>query len=139
VPDLSALHLAVAMRGAAAASVRFNSNAGVAGKLRGFSIFATGNLKGQRMAGPISPITISAELSLPEINQLVVQQESLLGPLVTVGNDAVVTLLFFDFTQDPPDNHAIVSVDPVPGTISIASGKIFISGNLVDVVVYRPN
>lgn len=90
------------------------------------------------MAGPISPVGAPAQLSLPEINRLVAQQESLLGPLVTIGNDAAATLLFFDQTQEPPERHAIISRGAPPmGAIPIATGKIFVAGELVDVTAFR--
>ena len=91
------------------------------------------------MASPISPITISADLSLPQINEVVTQQESVLGPLVSLGNDAAVTLLFFDVTQEPPERHTVISLNPAAAAMPVTSGKIFVSGQLADVVAYRPN
>ncbi len=90
------------------------------------------------MASPISPISVAAELSLPDINHLVAQQESVLGPLVTIGNDAAETLLFFGITQEPPETHATISSGELPaGVVPIATGKIFVAGKLVDVIAYR--
>jgi hypothetical protein len=90
------------------------------------------------MASPISPVGVPAQLSLSEINNLIAQQESLLGPLVTLGNDTAATLLFFDHTQEPPERHAMISRGALPaGAIPIATGKIFVAGELADVTAFR--
>ena len=92
------------------------------------------------MAAPVSPVIASRSLSLAEMNTLVEQQESILGPLVTIGNDGTENLLIFDFERDPPEKHAIVdTAEPPPNVTVLATGKVFIAGQLEDVLVYRPN
>jgi hypothetical protein len=86
-------------------------------------------------------VTVGADpsLSLPEVRMLVAQQEELVGPLLTIGNDGKQTLLTFDIDQDPPATHAILDTDsPPPTATSLATGKIFISGQLTDVSAFRP-
>jgi hypothetical protein len=91
------------------------------------------------MAAPLSPIIASPILSLPEINTLVAQQESILGPLVSIGNDGVETLLFFDFERDPPEMHAVIGTgDPPPDAPVLATGKMYVRGRLEDVSAYCP-
>ena len=92
------------------------------------------------MAAPVTPVTASRDLSLPEINTLVAQQESILGPLLTIGNDGSENLLFFDFDRDPPEKHAVIeTAEPPPNSTILTTAKIFIGGQLEDVSVYRPN
>lgn len=92
------------------------------------------------MAGPLSPVTASRDSSLADINTIVEQQESILGPLVSIGNDGNGNLLIFDVVQDPPEKHAVVEIAaPPPDATIITQGKIFIAGQLEDVLVYRPN
>lgn len=92
------------------------------------------------MAAPISPVIASANLSLAEINTLVAQQESILGPLLTIGNDGSETLLIFDFERDPPEKHAVVdTADPPANAMVLATGKIYVAGQLQDALAYRPH
>ena len=92
------------------------------------------------MAAPVSSVAASPVLSLAEINTLVAQQESILGPLVTIGNDGTENLLSFDFERDPPAKHAVIGTAPPPANVTVlATAKIFIAGRIEDVSVYRPN
>jgi hypothetical protein len=92
------------------------------------------------MAAPVSPVIASRDLSLADINTLVEQQESILGPLATIGNGGTENLLLFAFERDPPVKHAIVDTAEAPPNVTVlATGKIFIAGQLEDVLVYRPN
>jgi hypothetical protein len=92
------------------------------------------------MAAPVSTIRTGSDFSLAEINTLLEQQESILGPLVTIGNDGIENLLIFDFERDPPEQHTIIeAATSLQGTMVVAIGKMFISGQLQDVAAYRPN
>jgi hypothetical protein len=90
------------------------------------------------MASPVSTVVASPDLSLAEINTLIGQQESILGPLVTIGTDGTENLLIFDFNSEPPDRYTFVgTAPPPPGATLVAMGKMFISGQLRDVAAYR--
>jgi hypothetical protein len=90
------------------------------------------------MAGPIETISTDPSLSLAYLNQVITQQEALLGPLISISNDGQVTLLSFDVTADPPERHTVVTVGALPaGAIAITVGKVFIDGALTDVNAYR--
>jgi hypothetical protein len=84
-------------------------------------------------------VTADPNLSLDAVNIVVAQQEDILGPLVTIGNEGSLTLLAFDNDRDPPRIHAVVEVGQPPlDAVPIAAGKIFVSGQLTDVLAYRP-
>ncbi|MFZ3235710.1 MAG: hypothetical protein WA417_11235 [Stellaceae bacterium] len=84
-------------------------------------------------------LTADPNLSLDAVNTVIAQQEDILGPLVTVGNEGSATLLAFDNDRDPPHRHAVVETgQPPPDAVPIATGKIFVSGQLTDVLAYRP-
>jgi hypothetical protein len=69
---------------------------------------------------------------------LVAQQEEVLGPLVSIGNDGSQTLLTFDLQRDPPDTHTDIGIgDPPANSIPLATGKVFVSGQLQDVLAFR--
>ena len=88
---------------------------------------------------PLVTFTASPRLSLEELNTVIGQQEEFLqAPLVTVGNNGDQTLLTFDQTSDFPGKHArIATGDPPPNIRPLAWGKVFIAGELKDVVALR--
>ena len=89
------------------------------------------------MAGPATTVWVSPDLSLAQIDTLVAQQEEVLGPLVSVGNDGKETLLTFDMLQEPPATHASIGIGSPPPD-ALATGKIFVAGELKDVFALRP-
>jgi len=93
------------------------------------------------MASP-TPIGADKNFSLGNLNQLVVQQEDLLGPLSAIGNDGAQTVLTFDMDQDPPAKHAVIGragSPPPSGSTTVCQGKVFVAGQLTDAVATRPN
>src|SRR5271157_843577 len=89
-----------------------------------------------------TPVGADKNLSLGTLNQLVVQQEDQLGPLIAIGNDGAQTVLTFDMDQDPPAKHAVIGAagsPPPPGSTTVCQGKVFIAGQLTDAVATRPN
>jgi hypothetical protein len=94
---------------------------------------------GSPMAAPVVTVGAAADLSLSQIGTVVAQQENLLEPLVSIGNDGSQTLLTFDLERDPPETPAVIGIgNPPPGSIALAKGKIFVSGQLQDVLAFRP-
>ena len=92
------------------------------------------------MAAPVETVAAPPDLSLSDIRTLIAQQETLLGPLVSIGNDGSRTLLTFDVLTDPPETPAAIAVgDAPPNTTPLAEGKIFIAGQLQDVRAFRPH
>ena len=90
------------------------------------------------MASPVTTLGASPGLSLSQLGTLVAQQEELLGQLVSIGNDGSQTLLTFDLEQDPPETHAVIGIDnPPANSLPLATGKIFVSGQLQDVLAFR--
>ena len=89
----------------------------------------------------MATVIASRNLSLADIQTLVDQQESILGPLVSIGNDGNENLLLFDVEQDPPERHPFIdtNIAPRPGAAVVATGKMFISGQLQDVAAFRSN
>lgn len=92
------------------------------------------------MAGPINTLGASPDLSLAQLATLIAQQEEVLGPLVSIGNDGSQTLLTFDLDQEPPANHAVIAVGSplLRGAALVATGKVFVQQALQDVVAFRP-
>ena len=91
------------------------------------------------MAGPIETVSTNPVSSLAELNDVISQQEAVLGPLISISNDGQATLLSFDVTADPPERHTVVTVGAPPaGTTAITVGKVFIAGALTDLTAYRP-
>ena len=83
---------------------------------------------------PVSP----PDLSLSQLVTLVAQQEEVLGPLVSIGNDGSQTLLTFDLERDPPEKHTVIGVGkPPPNATPLATGKVFVAGELQDVLAFR--
>lgn len=92
------------------------------------------------MAAPVETVAASPDMSLSDIKTLVAQQEMLLGPLVSIGNDGSRTLLTFDVLKDPPETPAVIAIsDPPTNATPLAEGKIFIAGQLQDVRAFRPH
>jgi hypothetical protein len=90
------------------------------------------------MAGPITTVGAPSDLSLSQLGILVAQQEEILGPLVSIGNDGSQTLLTFDLERDPPDTHTLIAIGGLPpNSIPLASGKIFVAGQIQDVMAFR--
>jgi hypothetical protein len=91
------------------------------------------------MAAPVTTVGAPPGLSLSQLGTLVAQQEEVLGPLVSIGNDGSQTLLTFDLERDPPATHTVIGIDdPPPNSIPLATGKIFVSGQLQDVLAFHP-
>jgi hypothetical protein len=88
---------------------------------------------------PIITFSASPHLSLDDLNTVISQQEEFLqAPLVTVGNNGDQTLLSFDQSSNLPGTHArITTGDPPPNIKPLAWGKVFIAGELKDVVALR--
>jgi hypothetical protein len=86
-------------------------------------------------------IGAAKSLSLNELNQVVTQQEELLGPLTAIGNDGTQSLLTFDMDQDSPTRHAVIAAgsSPPSGSTIISRDKVFIAGQLTDAIASRPN
>jgi hypothetical protein len=55
-------------------------------------------------------VTADPDVPLEAVNAIIEQQEQILGPLVSIGNDGKVTFLTFDLDREPPDKHAMVAV-----------------------------
>jgi hypothetical protein len=90
------------------------------------------------MAAPITTVAAPPDLSLSQLGTLVAQQEEVLGPLVSIGNDGSQTLLTFDLERDPPEKHTAIGIgNPPPNSTSLATGKVFVSGQLQDVLAFR--
>ena len=94
----------------------------------------------------LSPIGVSKDKSLQDLNTIVSQREAILGPLVKIGNDgSKETVLTFDSDQEPPAKHAVISVTVVgeaiipSGSTKVAEGKVFIAGGLMGAVATRPS
>ena len=84
-------------------------------------------------------VTADPDLPLEAVNTVIEQQEEILGPLVSIGNDGKVTFLIFDLDREPPHKHAVVDIGtPPPNIAPIATGKIFVGGQLTDVTAFRP-
>lgn len=84
-------------------------------------------------------VAVDPHSSLNELNTIIEQQEEFLGaPLVTIGNDGDQTLLSFDGSGEQPDRHAFLRIGGAPTNIRpLAWGKVFIGGELKDVVALR--
>lgn len=84
----------------------------------------------------IIPAHAPAAWNLSQINQLVVQQEGLFGPLVAIGADSATTVLSFDTNQPNPTTNAVIGtqIGGVPqlpsGAKLVCQGTIFVSGKL---------
>ena len=84
-------------------------------------------------------VTADPDLPIEAVNTVIAQQEEILGPLVSIGNDGKVTFLTFDLDREPPQKHAMVDIGTAPPNIApIATGKIFVGGRLTDVTAFRP-
>jgi hypothetical protein len=85
--------------------------------------------------------TVAPEITLAELQAVVHQQEQLLGPLASIGNDGTVTLLTFDVSQDPPKSPAILlaggRAQTLAGNALISAGKAFLGRQLEDIAAYR--
>jgi hypothetical protein len=96
----------------------------------------------------MTPANIGApsNFTLDELNQLVTQNEGLLGPLTSMGNDTTQSILTFDQDQPLPGKNAVIAplqsgnpVVPANSTLVVASATIFISGTLTASSASRPN
>jgi hypothetical protein len=90
------------------------------------------------MAAPVTTVAAPPDLSLSQLGTLVAQQEEVLGPLVSIGNNGSQTLLTFDLERDPPETRTVIAIgNPPPNSIPLATGKVFVSGQLQDVLAFR--
>jgi hypothetical protein len=88
------------------------------------------------------PVRVSPELSSRELQKIIQQQEEILGPLVSIGNDYTSTLLTFDGDQDPPEKQTLLQLgggDEVIGAIPVTRGLCFVDGKLQEITAYRPS
>ncbi|HEY4941373.1 MAG TPA: hypothetical protein VII56_08085 [Rhizomicrobium sp.] len=85
-------------------------------------------------------VSVPSSFSLAAFNQVVQQQEQVLGQLVLLGNDGSSNLLSFDMDKDPPAKpvtiQAATDAEP-PGTQKVITGVCFIQGQLTDVIGIR--
>ena len=89
-----------------------------------------------------APVGVDKSKSVANLNQIIVQQEDQLGPLIAIGNDGNQTILTFDMDRDPPAKHAVIVPSGgtlPPGSTVICQGKVFIAGQLTDAASIRPN
>lgn len=89
----------------------------------------------------LEPLRVPAEFSTQDLERVIQQQEEILGPLVSIGNDGISTLLTFDVEQDPPTNRALLRLgsQEVTGAAAIFRGICFVNGRLQEITAYRPN
>ena len=87
----------------------------------------------------------SRQFSLAKLQSWVRGAESLLGPIVKIGNDGDQTAGTYDV--DNPENpsspiRSVVKITntgkPPAGTKKLCDGQVFLSGVIQHVVVYRP-
>ena len=84
------------------------------------------------------------ETSLKDLNIMISQYESILGPLISLGNDGTQTITIFDTDQATPAQYAVVAADQagqsqIPaGSSMVCQGTIFIQAALVHVSASRP-
>ena len=83
-------------------------------------------------------IGFSAAAKLDQINQFVAQNENVLGPLESMGNDGNQSVFQFDMTKPVPAANTVIAVNLPAGATQTASGKIFVEGQLTDAVAYHP-
>jgi hypothetical protein len=90
------------------------------------------------MTAPVTTVAAPPDLSLTQLATLVEQQEEVLGPLLSIGNDGSQTLLTFDLERDPPESHTAIGIgDPPPNSATLTTGKVFVAGELRDVRAFR--
>ena len=87
----------------------------------------------------------SKQYSLAKLQSWVRGAESLLGPILAIGNDGTQSAGTFDV--DNPDNpsspiRSVVKIttsgNAPPGTTKLCDGWAFVSGAVQHVIVYRP-
>jgi hypothetical protein len=88
-------------------------------------------------------VTVSPDLSFPDLAIVVQQQEELLGPLVRLGTSGDATLLEFDEQQDPPRSPTVLVPADSPSELTAGSrpalgGEVFINRQARRVFAYRP-
>jgi hypothetical protein len=87
--------------------------------------------------------TVDKSSTLATLNQLVAQQEQILGPLIAISNDGNQTVLVFDAALDPPVKNAVLAAAAgasggTPGGTHVARGEVFIAGAVTDTIATRP-
>jgi hypothetical protein len=91
----------------------------------------------------LQSFAVPPELSTQDLERVIQQQEEIIGPLVSIGNDNISTLVTFDVDQDPPTNPALLrplrpgSHDIIPGAALISTGVCFVNGQLQEIRAYR--
>lgn len=86
--------------------------------------------------------TVSATTSLTDLNTIVQQEESMLGALMSMGNNGSKTALSFD-TDAPVASYSTITADvggnpqPPAGRARVCSGTIYISGALSAATAFR--
>ena len=82
-------------------------------------------------------------LTLEGLNTWLSALEGGFGPVVAIGNDGNATAATFQSSLEPLPAKAVIrprvsgqAVIP-PGHAEVCCGQVFITGNLMDVVVYR--
>jgi hypothetical protein len=88
--------------------------------------------------------SVDKAATLDAINQVVRQNESMLGALIAVANDGTQTLLTFERDPPKPTQKARLlltvggtAVIP-PGSVKVCEGTALITGQKIDVVAVRP-
>src|SRR5476651_1966331 len=91
------------------------------------------------------PKACEKTLTLAALNQLLAQQEAVLGPLVAMGHDGMHTILTFDTDPPSPAQNAVIAADgpggPAvpPNSTKVCSGTIYVASVLTDATATRPN
>lgn len=93
------------------------------------------------MMPEMTVVGVAPDLPLGDLQLVVQQQEEILGPLVSIGNDGGATLLTFDLDQERPQHPTLVVTGGTRTPLGYRrtfTGKAFVNGRLEDLVGYRP-
>lgn len=84
------------------------------------------------------------ELSLKDLTEWLAKKEAIFGPVIKIGNNGKGTAATFDSDAAIPAEKAVIKVKQpdqavqLPaGATKLAEGKVFISGAIQNVIVYR--
>jgi hypothetical protein len=85
-----------------------------------------------------TPVGVGRNESLTNLNEIVGQNENLLGPVISINDDGrPQTILTFDMNQNPPTKQTVIG--PAEGGVparssTVCRGVVFINGQLTDAV-----
>jgi hypothetical protein len=84
-------------------------------------------------------ITIDAPTRLSDINTIVRQNESFIGPLVRMGNNGKSSEFFFENDPQSPSSSVVITLaqDRPSSNATVCEGTIFVEGRLVSAVATR--